>query len=157
MTDVARLIGLLDGVTAQPGHSLHDVDSDAETEPAATVCDDAMMSSSLPSVIPETPLSAGSEAPNVGNPLVPPSVQTEGQGAELLTEAAQDGWLPLVAVTAVAFVSRAEAMEDVVVRTMGVNNVREMGGQRQLQCEGLQNGAASCEGEGVMPLRVSVL
>ena len=130
MARVARMIGLLDRGTTHTEHSLSDVDSDAETEPA--LCAD--MLSSMPSVIPETPLtvSVGSEAGNAAITLVQPPARAEEQGTgacpmELSGDAALDGGPGgRRVVVAVAVVSMAEIMDDVVDGTMPVNSVREM-------------------------------
>jgi hypothetical protein len=122
------MIGLLDREVTHTDHSLSDVDSDAETEPA--LCND--MPSSLSSIIPETPLTAsvGSATDNAANTLVLPSARTEEQGVgarpmDLSGDAALDGGRRVV--VAIAVVSMAEMMEDVVEGTTTVNSVREMG------------------------------
>ena len=125
---ITRMIGLLDPRATCLRHS-SEADSDAETEVA---CEDTP--SSLPSIIPETPPSAGSEVCNEEIMFVPSSVAPEAQGAdarsrERSANAAREGGRG--AVAAIAVLSMAEALEDVVegttVNTVNtVNSVREM-------------------------------
>ena len=90
------------------------------------------MPSSLPSIIPETPLtvSVGSEVGNAAITLVlsPARAEEQGPGArpmELSGDAALDGGRRVV--VAVAAVSMAEIMEDVVEGTTTVNSLRGVG------------------------------
>jgi hypothetical protein len=119
---VARLIGVVDRGNGGSGrHDRDEVDSDAETE---LNIDEGMLLS-LPSIIPETPLSAGSEAGDAANRLVAPSAQTDARRTELSVDAGQDRGQRFV--IAVAVTSTADAMEDVVERTAAVNSANEFG------------------------------